>query len=200
MKLKNTCSLEEKLDKPGQCIKKQRCHLTDKGPYRQSYDFSSSHVWMWRLVHKEGWAPKNWCLQIVVLEKTLETRLNCKEIKPVHPKWESWLFRIWEKGKPWLFIGRTDAETEVLILWPLDAKSQLIGKDPDAAKIEGKEKGSSEWDGWIASLTPWTWIWANSGRHWRHGEPDTLQSMRSQRAEHDLATEQQQATLMCESH
>ena len=92
------------------------------------------------------------------------------------------------------FIGRTDAETELSILWRPDVKSQLTGKDLCASKIDGKEKGSRGWDGWIASLTQWTWIWANSGRQWRPGEPKTLQSTGSQGAEYDLATEQQQAT------
>ena len=86
----------------------------------QSYGFSSSHVQMWELGHKEGWVPKNWCFQAVVLEKTLESPLDSKEIKPVHPK----------GNQPWIFIGRTDAEAEVPKLWPPDAKSQLIGKKP----------------------------------------------------------------------
>ena len=92
--------------------------------YSQSYGFSSSHVWMWELDHKEGWAPKNWCFWTVVLENTKERPLDNKEIKPVNPKGE----------ESWIFIGRTDAEAEALILWPHDAKSQLIGKDADAGK------------------------------------------------------------------
>ena len=103
--------------------------------YSQSYSFSSSHVWMWELDHKEGWAPKNWCFQIVVLEKTLECPLDCMEIKPVNPK----------GNQPWLFTGRTDAEAETPILWPPDAKSQLIWKDPDVGKgWKQKEKGMTE--------------------------------------------------------
>ena len=94
-------------------------HFSDKGLYSQSYGFSSSHVWMWWLDHKEGWTPKNWCLQIVVLEKTLKSPFDSKEIKPVNPK----------GNKPSLFIGRTDAEAEAPILWPPDAKSQLIEKE-----------------------------------------------------------------------
>ena len=90
--------------------------------YSQSYGFSSSHVWMWELDHKEDWEWKNWCFWTVVLEKTLESPLDCKEIQPVHPN----------GTQPWIFIGRTDAEAEAPILWPCDAKNCLIGKDPDA--------------------------------------------------------------------
>ena len=105
-------------------IKKQTRYFADKGPYSQSYGFSSSHVWMWELDHKEGWAPKNWCFWTVVLEKRLESPLDCKEIKPVHPK----------GNQSWIFTERTDAEAEAPILWPPDAKNWLIGKDPDAGK------------------------------------------------------------------
>ena len=102
-------------------LKKQRHHFADTGLYSQSYHFSSSHECMWELDHKEGWEPKN-CFQTVVFEKTLESPLECKEIKPVNPK----------ENQPLIFIGRTDAEAEAAILWPPDAKSWLIGKDPDA--------------------------------------------------------------------
>ena len=101
----------------------------------ESYDFSGSHVQMWELDHKEGWVPKSWCFQTVELEKTLESPLDCKEIKPVHPK----------GNQPWIFIGRTDAEVETPILWPPDVKSQLIGNDPDAGKDwRQKEKWVAE--------------------------------------------------------
>ena len=121
--------------KPRQHIKKQRHHFAHKGLYSQSYGFSSSHVWMWELEHKECWAPKSWHFQTVVLEKTLESPLDCKEITPVNPK----------GNQPWIFIGRTDAEAEALILWPSDAKSWLIGKDPGAGKDwRQKEKGEAE--------------------------------------------------------
>ena len=109
------------------CIKQQRHQFADKGPYYQSYGFSSSHVWMWELDCKEGWVPKNWCLQIVVLEETLESPLDCKEIKPVNLK----------GNQSWIVIRRTDAEAEASILWSPDVKSQLIGKDPDAGKDWG---------------------------------------------------------------
>jgi len=111
-------------DKPRHPLKKHRHHFANNGPYSQSYGFSSSHVWMWELDHKEGWALKNWYFQTVVLEKTLESPLDCKEIKPVNPK----------GNQPWIFIGRTDTEVEAPIFWPLDAKSQLIGKDPEVGK------------------------------------------------------------------
>ena len=97
--------------------------------------FSSSHVLMWELDYKESWAPKNWCFCTVVLETPLESPLDCKEIQPVHPKGD----------QSWVFIGRTDAETEIPVLWPPDAKSCLIGKDPDAGKDWGQEeKGTTE--------------------------------------------------------
>ena len=116
-------------------LKKQRHHFADKGLYSPSYGFSSSHIWVWALDHKEVWEPKNWCFWIVVSEKTLESPLNCNEIKLVNPK----------GNQPWIFIGRIDAEAEALILWPLESKSQLIGKDPDVGKDWGQvEKGATE--------------------------------------------------------
>ena len=131
----NMESLRQTYDKPGQHIKKQRHHFADDNPYSQSYGFSSSHVQMWELDHKEGWVPKNLCLWIVVLEKTLKSPLLCKENKPVNHK----------GNKPWILIGRTDAEAEAPILWLPDAKSQLIGKDSDDGKDWGQEeKGVAE--------------------------------------------------------
>ena len=117
-------------EKTRQHIKKQRHYFSNKGPYSQSYDFSSSHVWIWELDHKEGWALKNWCFQTVVLEKTLESPLESKEMKPVHPK----------GTQPWTSTGRTDAAAEAPILWPPNVNSQLIEKDPDAAKDWGQEE------------------------------------------------------------
>ena len=123
-------------DKSRQHIKKQRHHFTNKGPYSQSYGFSSSQVWMWELDCEESWAPKNWCFWTVVLEKTLESPLNCKEIKSVHPK----------GNESWIFIGRTDAEAETSINWPPDVKNWFIGKDlTDAGKDwRQEEKGMTE--------------------------------------------------------
>ena len=119
--------------------------INQKGPSSQSYGFSSSHVWMWELVYKESWAPKNWCFWTVVLEDTLESLLDCKELKPVSPK----------RNQSWIFIGRTDAESETPILWLPDVKSRLIGKDPYAEKDwRQEEKGMTEdemvgWHHWL---------------------------------------------------
>ena len=104
------------------------------GSYSKSYVLSSSHVRMWELGHKESWVPNNRCFQIVVLEKTLENPLDCKVTKPVNPK----------GIQPWIFIGRTEADAKASILWPPDAKSHLIGKDPDAGKDWGQEKRAAE--------------------------------------------------------
>ena len=111
-------------DQYRQHIKKQRHYFANKGPSSQDYGFSSGHVWMWELDYKESWAQKNWCFWTVMLEKTLENRLDGKEIQSVHPKGD----------QSWIFIARTDAEAETPILWPPDAKSWLIWKDPDAGK------------------------------------------------------------------
>ena len=130
---------------PRQHIKKQRHYFANKGPSSQSYGFSCSHVWMWKLDYKESWAPKNWCFWTVVLEKTLESPLDSKVIQPVHPK----------ADLSWVFIGRTDAEAETLILWPLDAKNWLIWKDPDAGidgRQEEKEMTEDEMVGWHHQL------------------------------------------------
>ena len=115
-------------------LKKQRYYFVDKGPSSQSYGFSSSHVQMWELDYKESWVPKNWRFWTVVLEKTLESPLDCKVFQPVHPK----------GNQSWIFIGRTDAEAETPTLWPPDAKDWLIGKDPDAGKDWRQEKGTTE--------------------------------------------------------
>ena len=132
MKLKDAYSLEEKLWPPRQHIKKQRHYFTNKGPSSQGYGFSSSHIWMWELDYEESWALKYLCFWIVVLEKTLESPLDCKEIQPVNP----------EGNQSWIFNGRTDAETA--IFWSPEAKSWLIGKDHDAGKDQGQEKGMTE--------------------------------------------------------
>ena len=122
-------------DKPRQHIKKQRHYFANKGLSSQCYGFSRSHVWMWDLDHKESWELKNWCFWTVMLEKTLESPLDCKEIQPVHPKGD----------QSWVFIGRTDAEAETPVLWPPHAKCWLIGKDPDAGRDwRQEEKGTTE--------------------------------------------------------
>ena len=122
-------------DQPRHHIKKQRHYFANKGPSSQSYGFPSSYIWMWELDYKESWAPKNRCFWTVVLEKTLESPLDSKEIQPVHPK----------GNQSWIFIGRTDAEAETPILWPPDMKNWLIWKDPDAGKDwRWEEKGMTE--------------------------------------------------------
>ena len=122
-----------------------RYHFANKGLYGQSYGFSSSHIWIWKLDYKEGWAPKNWCFWTVVLKKTLESPLDGKKIKPVNPK----------GNQAWIFLGRAEAETP--ILWPPKAKNWFIGKDLDAGKDWGQEeKGATEDD-----MVGW--------HHWLHG-------------------------------
>ena len=123
MKLKDT-PWKERYDQARQHIEKQRNHFADKGPSSQGYGFSCGHVWMWELDYIESLVPNNWCFWTVVLEKTLESPLDCKEIQPVYP----------EGGQSWVFIGRIDAEAETPVLWPPHAKSWLIGKDPDAGR------------------------------------------------------------------
>ena len=126
---------KESHDQPRQHIRKQRHYFANKGLSSQGYGFSSGHVWMWEFDYKESWALKNWRFWTVVLEKTLESPLDCKDIQPVHPKGD----------QSWVFIGRTDAETEAPILWPPDVNNWLTGKDPNAEKDWGQEeKGMTE--------------------------------------------------------
>ena len=136
MILKDACSLEKKrYDQPTWHIKKQRCYFAKKGPSSQSYGFSSSHVWMWELDHKESWMLKNWCFWTMVLEMTLQSPFDCKEVQPVHPK----------GNQSWIFIGRSDAEAETPILWPPDLKNWFLGKDFDIVKDwRQEEKGMTE--------------------------------------------------------
>ena len=132
---------------------RERYYFAKKGPFSESYIFSSSHIRMWQLDHKESWILKNQCFWTLVLEKTLESDLDCKEIQPVRPK----------GNQSWIFIGRADAEAEAPILWPPDVNNWLTGKDPDAGKDWGQEKkGTTGWDGWMASPNRWTWVWASS--------------------------------------
>ena len=122
-------------DQPRQHIEKQRCYFANKGPSSQGSGFSSSHVWMWELDCEESWELKNWCFLTVVLEKTLESPLDCKEIQPVHSKGD----------QSWVVFGRNDATAEAPVLWPPHAKSWLIGKDSDAGRDWGQEeKGTTE--------------------------------------------------------
>ena len=140
---KITASWKKSYGPPRQHIKKQRHYFANKGPYSQSYGFSSSHVWIWELDYKERWAPKSWYFWTVVLEKTLESPLDCKEIQPIYPK-----------GKQsWIFIGRTDAEAETPILWPPDAKTDLLEKTVMFGKIEGRRRRGWQRMRWLDDIT-----------------------------------------------
>ena len=135
----------------------------------------------WELDCKESCAPKNWCFWTVMLEKTLESPLECKEIQPVHPKGD----------QSWVFIGRTDVETETLIFWPPDELELNHLKRPwcwERLRVGG-EGDDREWYGWMASPTQWTWVWVDSGSWWWTGRPSMLWFMGSQRVRHDWATE-----------
>ena len=143
---------------------------------------------MWELDYKESWTLKNWCFWTVVLEKTLESPLDCKEIQPVHPNGD----------QSWVFIGRTDVEAETPILWSPDAKNWLTGKDPDSGKDwRQKEKRMTEDEMvWMASLTQWTWVWASSRSWWWTEKPGVLQSVESQRVRYDWVTELNETVLL----
>ena len=177
---------KESYDQPRYHIKKQRHYFANKGPSGQGYGFSSGHIWIWELDCEESWAPKNWCFGTMVLEKVLESPLDCKEIQPVHPKGD----------QSWVFIGRTDAEAETPVLWSHHVKSWLIGKDPDAGRDWGQEEkratedemvgwhlwldghgfeltqGDGEGQGGLACYSPWvskslTWLsyWTTTRWH-----------------------------------
>ena len=140
----------------------------------------SGHAWMWELDYKGSWELKNWCFWTVVLEKTLESPLDCKEIQPVNLK----------GNQSWISIGGTDAEAESPILWPPDVKNWLIWKDPDAGEDwRREEKGMTGWVGWMASVTQWTWVRVDSGSWWWTGRPGVLQCMGSKRVGHNWAAE-----------
>ena len=169
---------KESFDQPIQHIKKQRHYFANKGPSSQGYGFSSSHVWMWELDCEDSWMPKNWCFWTVVLEKTLESSLDCKEIQPVHS----------EGDQSWVFTGRNDAKAETLVLWPLHAKSWLIGKNSDAGRVWGQEeKGTTEDEmaGWHHRLDGCEFDWTpgvGDGQgglaccdSWRGKESDTTE-------------------------
>ena len=163
-------------------ILKSRHYFVNKSPSSQGYGFSSSHVWMWELDCEESWAPKNWCFWTVVLEKTLESPLDSKEIHPVHPKGD----------QSCVFIGRTDVEAETLIICPPDAKSWLIWMlgcwcwERLRPGGEGDDRG---WDGRMASLTQWAWVCVGSRSWWWTGRPGVLQFMGLQRVRPNWETE-----------
>ena len=149
-------------------------NFANKGPSSQGYGFSSSHVWIWELNRNESWVPKNWCFWTVVLEKTLESPLDCKEIQPVYRK----------RNQFWVFIGRTDVEAETPKLWPPDVKSWLIWKDLDTGKDWGQEeKGMTE-----DEMLQWHHWHNGHGFGWT-GRPGMLKFIGSQRVRHDWATE-----------
>ena len=169
---------KESYDQPRQHIKKQRHYFADKGLSSQSYGFSSSQLWVWESDHKESWQLKNWCLWIVVLEKTLESPLDWKDIKSVNPK----------GNQSWIVI---DAEAETPILWPPDVKNWLIEKDPDAGKHwRQEEKGMTEdkmvqWHHWLHGHE----VEQFSSSWWWTGRPGMLQFMGSQRVRHGWVNE-----------
>ena len=167
---------EKSYDQPRPHIKKQRHYFANKDLSCQSYGFSSSHVWMWELDYKESWV-QNWCFWTVVLEKTLESPLDCKEIqlvlKEISPEYslEGLMLKLQYFGH---LMQRTDSLEKTWFWEKLKAGG------------EGDDRG---WDGWMAPPTRWTWVWASSGSWWWTGEPGVLQCMGSQRVRHDWATE-----------
>ena len=171
---------KESYDQHRQHIKKQSHSFVNKGLSSQGYGFSSGHVWMWELDYTESWVPKNWCFWTVVLEKTLESLLDCKEIQPVHPK----------GNQSWIFIGRTDAEAETpntLATW---CEELTHWKRPWCwERLKAGEGDDRGWDSWTASLTRWTWVWISSRSWWWTGKPGVPLSMGLQRIRHDWPTE-----------
>ena len=158
----------------------QRHYFANKGPSSQSYGFSSSYVWMWELYYKESWVLKNWCFWTVVLEKTLESPLDCKGIQTVHPK----------GNQSWLFIGRTGVEAEAQYFGHLMWRTDSLEKPLMLGGIGGwRRRGRQGLDGWMASLTRWTWVWVSSRSWWWTGRPGMLQSTGLQRVGHDWMTE-----------
>ena len=152
MKLKDACSLEESYDQPRQHFKRQRHYFVNKDLSGQGYGFSSSHVWMWELECEESWALKNRCFWTVVLEKTLESPLDCKEIQPINLKGnQSWIFWCWSWNSKTLAIRCQELLTHWKRPWCWE---RLKAKE---------EEGGRGWDGWVVSLIQWRWIWTNPG-------------------------------------
>ena len=159
-------------DQPRQHIKKQKHYFANKGPCSQCYGFSSSHVWLWELDYKESWVPKNWCFWTVMLEKTLERPLNCRD--PTSQSQRKSVLNIHWKDWCWSWSSNT------LATW---CEEVTHWKRPWCwERLKAGEEGANRgWDGWMASPTLWTWVWVTSGSWWWTGKPGILQSMRSQR-------------------
>ena len=163
-------------DKLSQHIKKQRHYFANKVPSSQGYCFSSCHIWIWELDYKETWAPKNWCFWTVVLEKTPESPLDCKESKPVHPK----------GNQPWIFIGRPDAEAEIPIFWPWSEELAHLKKPWCWERLKVGEDGDNRgWGGWMASPTQWNMSLSKVHVLVMEERPGVLQSIGLQRVRHD---------------
>ena len=172
-------SWKESYDQPRQHFKKQRHYFANKGPSSQSYGLSRSHVWMWELYYKESWALKNWCFWTVVLEKTLESPLDCKEIQPVYPKGD----------QCWIFPGLT-LKMKLQYFGCLIQRTDLLEKTLILGKTEGRRRrGMQRMRCWMVSLTWWTWVWASCRSWWWTGKLGVLQFMESQWVGHDWATE-----------
>ena len=160
-------------------LKSRENYFANKGPFSQGYGFPSSHEWMWELDYKESWVPNNWCFWTVVLEKTLESPLDCKEIQSVHPK--DW---------SWVFIGRLMLKLKLQYFGHLMQRADSFERPWCWEKLKAGGEGDDRgWDGWMASLTQWTWVWVNSGSWWWTGRPCMLRFMGSQRDGHNWVTE-----------
>ena len=184
--LKDASPWQKSCDQPRQPIKKQRHYFVNKGPSSQVYGFSSSHVWMWELDYKERWASKNWCFWTVVLEKTLGRPLVAKSVNQ----------SILKEISPGISLEGMMIKLKLQyfghLMQRIDHWKRRWCWEGMGAGGEGDDRG---WNGWMASLTQWTRVWASSGRWWRTGKPDVLQSMGLQRVWHNWATEQKQETF-----
>ena len=168
---------EESYDQPRQHIEKKRHYFANKGLSSQGYGFSSGHLWMWELDYKESWALKSLCFWTVLLEKTLESPLDSREIKPA----------ILKEINPEYTLERLMLKLKFQYFGHLRRRTNSLGKTLILGTIEGRRKRGQQRMGWLS--TQWTWLWANSGTQWKTGKPGMLQSMGSQRAGHDWATE-----------